>query len=388
MYFTLSLAVTTALLLKGPPVSAHQEPPLDMTKNLILPNFRMFSDIAHIFYHPDTGHPIPMKYSKEIPGTDLLTKGFGLIPCECHRDQLYCSCCVFVSIQRFNFQRTACSNLTVQTDNLELDLTIDYSGYTLANRSLSLRHPPPFCIPTPQIPALLSCVRVHDITVKRGIIEFCINFEIKVVAIPNPVFILEFTCVNYGPDGLILERPATYHHIHGNSSEPQGSVNWNVIHEHLMTSSTTERVLEIEVSTPGTTQPPNTPETQSPDSQQPTTTTEPPVETQPDKTPSKPPSKPIKPTIEPNSSLVDNRAPSEETNHKGSDPKEPKKGTHQKLEKPTEGLLQAQNEQNIDIPNQTVEPERVEIVSLDVADFEDPSQKRSGGYLTYNRWRY
>lgn len=38
MYFTLSLAVTTALLLKGPPVSAHQEPPLDMTKNLILPS--------------------------------------------------------------------------------------------------------------------------------------------------------------------------------------------------------------------------------------------------------------------------------------------------------------------------------------------------------------
>lgn len=144
----------------------------------------------------------------------------------------------------------------------------------------------------------------------------------------------------------------------------------------------------LQVSTPGTTQPPNTPETQSPDSQQPTTTTKPPVETQPDKTPSKPPREPIKPTIEPNSSLVDNRAPSEETNHKGSDPKEPKKGTHQKLEKPTEGLLQAQNEQNIDIPNQTVEPERVEIVSLDVADFEDPSEKRSGGYLTYNRWRY
>uniref|UniRef100_A0A8D8YYH7 DUF4773 domain-containing protein n=1 Tax=Cacopsylla melanoneura TaxID=428564 RepID=A0A8D8YYH7_9HEMI len=115
----------------------YLEPPLDMTKNLIIPNLRMFSGISDIFYNPESGNPVPIQYTRQIPGTDLLTKGFGLIPCACDKEELYCSCCVYVSLQRFNFQRTACSNLTVHMDSLELDLTIDYSGYTLANRSLS-----------------------------------------------------------------------------------------------------------------------------------------------------------------------------------------------------------------------------------------------------------
>ncbi|KAI5698126.1 hypothetical protein M8J76_009148 [Diaphorina citri] len=115
----------------------RDEPPIDLTKSLIIPNLRIFSDITRIFYAPGSDEPVSLQYTCEIPGTDILTKGFGIIPCACHKEELYCACCVYVRLERINFERTACSNLTIHRNSLELDMTIDYSGYTLAKRTIS-----------------------------------------------------------------------------------------------------------------------------------------------------------------------------------------------------------------------------------------------------------
>nr|CAD7460349.1 unnamed protein product [Timema tahoe] len=118
---------------------------------------------------------------------------FERLPCSCQTKE--CGCCAGIKIPRFKFNQ----------------------------RGLN---PPRICIPLPQFPLLMFCVRMYDIRFTGNNVQACVNLEARLQ--DTTLLVISFDCFSVGGDGFGIVKPGTSSALHSliatDSENPGGGL--------------------------------------------------------------------------------------------------------------------------------------------------------------------
>ncbi|KAK3916234.1 hypothetical protein KUF71_006102 [Frankliniella fusca] len=114
-----------------------------------------------------------------------------------------CACCARVEITPLRKNKTGCASLSYVREKIAVVLRLSLNNRSLIERELiSGSNPPPFCFPIPQLPVVLVCLRVSNISLTDDAkIQACAAVEIGFV-FTSPLIRLRFGCLKIGPGGI------------------------------------------------------------------------------------------------------------------------------------------------------------------------------------------
>ncbi|XP_031839878.1 uncharacterized protein LOC116430211 [Nomia melanderi] len=150
------------------------------------------------YYNPETG--VGLMPSLEDNSRDpLSTKiSFRGLPCEC--DGFECSCCAGVNMTLIDFNRRACIKFTFVPVDSAIRMTLNMNEREIYASTVSIKNPPPLCVPMPYLPFVGFCIRFFEMFMDGRNLHACIDLETRIVG--TPILILHFNCVKVGVDGV------------------------------------------------------------------------------------------------------------------------------------------------------------------------------------------
>lgn len=139
--------------------------------------------------------------------------GAGQHDQQCHCGHYTCGCCAHLEEPEIRLNSTICANATYLSEDIGITLTVTVNSYTIFNKTVSVRNPPPVCLGLPYVKEWAeACVQIYDIDTTTSRLHACIRVEarMKLVLIAK----YELGCFTIGPHAIDKFR----YNVSGNSN--------------------------------------------------------------------------------------------------------------------------------------------------------------------------
>jgi hypothetical protein len=143
--------------------------------------------------------------------TDLNTY-YSLGGCEC--DNITCSCCAHIEIDRLNLNDTVCLNFTYLSNDLGIEFEFSVNNVVYLNQTISVTNPPLACFGYKETGSL--CFKFYELNIHNRSISGCLDIVAKVADIE--IVTVKVGCFRSGPNSKYYQQSIVSLHSNGTTT--------------------------------------------------------------------------------------------------------------------------------------------------------------------------